>query len=1015
MRRLVPVFGVLLLLVTAGAHAATADTAPKLQLDVKEFTLKNGMLFLVVERPATPQVAVRLAIRAGSALEERGKTGIAHQLEHMMFKGTKNFGSTDYRKDAELQQRIDAAYAAVKTEQARRNPDATLIREKVAEMERLRGEAQALYIPQVFSSQLGKNGAVGVNAFTSQDQTQYIASVPADMIEQWFSIASEQLFEPSWREFYVERDVVQREWDFRYVNNPEGAAWLDLNANAYTAHPYRNPVIGWKSDMERFSTQDAMEFHSRYYNPANAVCVLAGDVTLAEARRLAETYFERYPAGRRAPEIVTAEPGQQGPRRSVRFLEGARTPVVRIGFHGAPMTSPDFFALDALTMVLSEGRSARLTQRITNQGLAVEAWAGNPDNRFGGMVVLGGSPNEPEALSGKKVPEADARSAYAAACDELERLLLAEVEKLKSEPVSQEELDRLKKLNQRGFIDRLRKNESVAGTLATLEVQVGWRYLNDYLRKIEAVSPEDIQRVARRYLTAENRTTAYVIPAGEPVRPPEPYTEVRSITGSAAMARARSKPPELSNHSVYPTPAGWKHPLSFDRKPQRVDYPDAERLAIGDTPIFYLADRELPLVDMTIYLKAGSVDLKDSEAGLTDLLDSTLVRGGTGTHPPVELAVLLDDNALRLSVDIGLEETAIRLSTLTPDWEKGLAVLKDVLTHPRFDAKILSVTKDQQIVALRRQGEDASDVAMREAMIRHFKGHPYGRDPLAELNTLPSITRDDLLRFLRAYVVPSNMVVALAGDIGRDDARESLARFFKDLPDGRAPERQVPAPPATPPGVTLIHKPGQVQSKIVAVLPGVRRVDPEFWKLNLLMNIFGGSDSLLYTRLRDDLGIVYSAGFYQSARWEAGLLVGVIGCKGDQAAEAMLETVRIMNRLQAEVPAEELKQKRLDALNSFVFNVDTQAELVRAYSRYTLRQEPLDTLERIQAAYVSARADELQRLSDRFLRPQRLQINIVADKTIPIRKGDGITLSLGENLKAMATALGLPFEEIELR
>ena len=241
MRRLPHVFAAMLFLASLVPSAAAVDAAPKLHLDVKEFTLKNGMLFLVVERPATPQVAVRLAIRAGSALEERGRTGIAHLLEHMMFKGTKNFGSTDYRKDAELQQRIDAAYGVVKTEQARRTPDAALIREKLAEMDRLRQEAQALYIPQVFSSQLGKNGAVGVNAFTSQDQTQYIASVPSDMLEQWLSIASEQLFEPSWREFYVERDVVQREWDFRYVNNPEGAAWLDLNATRLHRPPVPQP------------------------------------------------------------------------------------------------------------------------------------------------------------------------------------------------------------------------------------------------------------------------------------------------------------------------------------------------------------------------------------------------------------------------------------------------------------------------------------------------------------------------------------------------------------------------------------------------------------------------------------------------------------------------------------------------------------------------------------------------------------------------------------------------------
>ncbi len=274
---------------TVGAAGASTDHL-KLQIDVKEFTLKNGMLFLVVERPATPQVAVRLAIRAGSALEERGKTGIAHMLEHMMFKGTKNFGSTDYQKEAEIQVRIDAAYEVVKAEQAKRTPDTSLIQAKLKEMEELRLEAQKLYIPQVFSSQLGKNGAVGVNAFTSQDQTQYIASVPSDMVEQWFSIVSEQLFEPAWREFYVEKEVVQREWAFRYVNNPEGAAWLDLNATAYTAHPYRNPVIGWKSDMERYSTRDAVDFHSQFYNPTNAVCVLALCLVLALSQNLWHGY-----------------------------------------------------------------------------------------------------------------------------------------------------------------------------------------------------------------------------------------------------------------------------------------------------------------------------------------------------------------------------------------------------------------------------------------------------------------------------------------------------------------------------------------------------------------------------------------------------------------------------------------------------------------------------------------------------------------------------------------------------
>ena len=254
------IFLTIILLVFSG-NALSADSAYGLNIDVKEFQLDNGMLFLVVERPATPQVAVRLAIRAGSALEETGKTGIAHVLEHMLFKGTKNFGSLDYQKDQQLQARIEAAYRIVLDEQRKRNPDKALLAQKRAEMNDLRLEVQKIYEPQVFSSQLGRNGAVGVNAFTSKDQTQYLASVPSDMLEQWFSIASEQLFEPAWREFYVEKEVIQREWAFRYINDPNGAAWLDLNTAAYTAHPYRNPTIGWKSDMEKYSTRDAIGFH----------------------------------------------------------------------------------------------------------------------------------------------------------------------------------------------------------------------------------------------------------------------------------------------------------------------------------------------------------------------------------------------------------------------------------------------------------------------------------------------------------------------------------------------------------------------------------------------------------------------------------------------------------------------------------------------------------------------------------------------------------------------------------
>ena len=1005
--------GALLILAMAVGYSWAKETPQDIRLDVKEFFLENGMQFLVVERPGLPQVACRIAVRAGSALEEKGRTGIAHLLEHMMFKGTKNFGTLDYEKDEVLQEGIEEAYQKILREENKRQPDRAFIEAQKAEMERLRSEVQKIYVSQAFSSQLGKNGAVHVNAFTSKDQTQYLASVPSDMLEQWFSIVSEQLFEPAWREFYVEKEVVQREWAFRYINDPNGAAWLDLNTAAYTAHPYRNPTIGWKSDMEKYSTRDAISFHKTYYNPSNTVCVLVGDITLAKARQLAEIYFKRYPAGTRAPEKVTREPVQQGPRRSIRYLKGARTPLVRVGFHSAAMGTKDFYALDAMTMILSHGRSARLTQNIIYKGLAQGAWVYNPDNRYSGMIIMGGSPNEPEMAKKEGVSDEEKRLAYLSACQDLEQLILAEVEKMKTDLVSDRELQRLKKLNQRDFIDRMRSNESLAGTLATLEVQVGWRYLMNYLEKLGAVTAEDIRQAANRYIQTENKTSVYVIPGGRPDRPPESYSEVRSITGSSAAQVDR--PHNLSNISVYPTPTGWKHPLSFQRHPEKIDYPAAHSLDIDQSRVFYLPDRELPLVDLILLVKSGSVDVAESKIGLTQLLNGSLLRGGTENYSPAELARVLDENAIHISIGVGEEDTVIHLSVLKEDWQAGLNLLQEILSRPGFDPRVLEIVKTQALTGLKRQGGNAQSVAGREREIWHFKGHPYGRDPLAGLQTIPSITSEDLKHFLGEYLVPSNIVAAVAGDIDKQDVISGLENFYKALPQTRAPMRKLDDPIETPPVLALIHKPGQVQSQIALSLPSVKRTHPDYWKINLLISIFGGNDSLMYTRLRDDLGLVYSAGFFETYKWSAGMLIGYIGCKGDTTVPAISETINIMKSLHQDIPPKELEQKRLDALNSFVFNVDSPVDLVKVYGSYYMRNEPLDTLSKIQDAFFKADREDLRRLAREYLDPQKIQIFVVADKLIKVNRDSDDELTLEKHLMQLAESLGLPYREIELR
>jgi zinc protease len=328
---------------------------------------------------------------------------------------------------------------------------------------------------------------------------------------------------------------------------------------------------------------------------------------------------------------------------------------------------------------------------------------------------------------------------------------------------------------------------------------------------------------------------------------------------------------------------------------------------------------------------------------------------------------------------------------------------------------LLQVVKNEALISLQRQGEDAQSVAMRESKIWHFKGHPYGRDPLAGLQTIPAVTREDLQQFLKKYFVPANMTVAIAGDIKKEDIIAGLKKFLKAFPQTKAPERNLKDPVGTSPVLALINKPGQVQSQIILNLPSEKRTHPDYWKVSLLMNIFGGNDSLMYKRLRDDLGLVYSAGFHQTYKWRAGLLFGYIGCKGDQTGAAITETLQIMNALRKAIPERELELKRLDALNSFVFNVDTKAELVDVYARYYLRKEPLDTLERIQDAFIGATQEELHRLALALFDLQKIQIFVVGDKNIKVRTQSGKEISMEEDLMALAKKYSLPYQEIKLR
>jgi predicted Zn-dependent peptidase len=491
-------------LLLAAASPLLGAAGPKAEVPVGEFTLANGMKFLVVSRPAQATVMAGWVAHVGSANERPGITGVAHFFEHMMFKGSRIVGTRDAERDLaimaeqeELQVRIRAEYARQRDRYRKGEiEDPFASADRTPELEALEAEFQKLVeaqrelmVKDEFDKIYTEAGASGMNATTNADSTIYFITVPANKAELWFWMESERLLQPVFREFYAERDVVQEERRLRVESTPTGRFDEQLNAMFWTSHPYKWEAIGWMSDLKTLSMADAQDFFSTYYAPGNITAALVGNITVDQARSLAEKYFGRIPQGAKpVPDIVTLEEKQLAEKRM--NAECDCQPQVSVQFHTVPFEHRDQYALDVVQSLLN-GQTGRLRKALVlDQKIASSASAVQQSMRWNGSFALAAE------TKGEATPAA------------LEAALWAEVSKLQNEAVPADELAKVK--NQI-VADSYRNLENPFFLLLQLLFYDGWgdwKYLNSWSEKTLAVTAEDVQRVAKRYFTPENRTVA---------------------------------------------------------------------------------------------------------------------------------------------------------------------------------------------------------------------------------------------------------------------------------------------------------------------------------------------------------------------------------------------------------------------------------------------------------------------------------------------------------------------------
>lgn len=480
------------------SYTTNAQNLEAFEKKVTEFTLDNGLHFIIIERHDAPVVSFYTQVNVGGIDEPKGNTGIAHIFEHLAFKGNHYVGTTDWEAEKKVSDKMDAAYKAWLVESHKNQPDSIYMNKKWAEFEALKEEAKTYVVNNEFSQIVDRNGATGMNASTRWDFTDYYLSFPSNKAELWFALEGGRFREPTYREFYVEKEVVREERNMSTESNPFGRLTEDFFSVAYTAHPYGRPIIGWNSDITASTIEDARKFYETYYVPSNMTIGIAGDVDPKQMKKFAETYFGGMKGkGKVAPPVTTLEPEQRGERRLT--LEEDSQPLMLMGYHTVSGTHPDYEPIVLLGRVLTSGRTSILYKSLVEEqqlALQVQNYEGIPGTRYPGLFLSIYIPNAGVEL------------------DSLEQAIYSEIESVKEGSITQEQLDRVRTSLRANTVRGLANNSGLAASFVQTYTEQGdWRDVFNRLDRYNAVTLDDLQRVAKKYLVKKHRTVGMTIKA----------------------------------------------------------------------------------------------------------------------------------------------------------------------------------------------------------------------------------------------------------------------------------------------------------------------------------------------------------------------------------------------------------------------------------------------------------------------------------------------------------------------
>lgn len=871
--------------VTPGAPPPTSAAAPepaaeratvasdRLDGDVREVRLTNGLRMLVKEDHAAPVATLAVYYRAGSRNEHTGITGSAHLLEHLLFKGSRAFPG-----------------------------------------------------PTTIMDSLSRIGA-SFNATTYYDRTNYFATVPVDKLPLVIRLEADRMRHATFTDENraSEMTVVRNELE-RGENDPGRVLHHQLWATAIKAHPYHHPVIGWRSDVENVPTARLREYYDRYYHPSNAVVVVVGDVEPdALVPQLVDAFGE-HPAGPETPPVYTSEEPQRGERR-FEIRKPGDLALVELGWRLPAATSPDVPALKVLQLVLAgsldlnefgdplaPGISNRLYQALVETQLATG---------FGMDYTL---------MIDPVVGSVSASVRPGVEHQRVEDAIRKEIKRLRDEPVTPAELDRSKKRARAAFglsQDGTHGQAMILGYFATI---ADWRFVREFAPRIEAVTAEDVQRVANAYFQDHSVSVGWFVPQAaqapapsaavgttgpQPLREADDRAEAQAVTARALAAQAGTTAPAGAAGRV---------------KPQRKVLPNGLVLVVQENP-------STQSFALSGAIRAGSVHEPNAEAGVASVTANLLERGTT-KRDKLALAARLEEVGGSVSFSDGFESVSANAFGLGADFERIFEVFAEDLLSPAFPQDELEKLKAQRIAGL-QQSEDSTRVKARRALHQALypKEHPlYYLDVADAIAATKTIDRAKVEAWYRRFYGPDRTIVSIVGNVKAEDVfRIVEARLGAWKPVGGPPVAVAPVPPPSGRERRVVNVEDRSNVDIVLGHPAdLTRTSPDFYPAFLGNHILGGGTAgRLFKRIRAELGLTYGINSSLSATNVAGPWLVSLSVNPNAVDQAVAATHELLEAwVEKGVTEDELSSARTALSGLFQVSLATNGGLAGTFTYY---------------------------------------------------------------------------------